>query len=99
MFSDLGDVGPLTSSSSSTSCSSSAGTMKRPNVESSFPRLECGTGIGLKATAPQVETPSKRTKKTDKAKLLRTVRNLNNYFNLHVCLSMAMYVCGYVKFK
>lgn len=68
----LGDVGPLTSSCSSNSCSSSSSSMKRP-VESSLPRLESRTGTGLKVTSPKVETPSKRTKKTDKAKLLRTV--------------------------
>ena len=72
LISGLGDVGPLTSSCSSNSCSSSSSSMKRP-VESSFPRLESRTGTGLKVTSPKVETPSKRTKKTDKAKLLRTV--------------------------
>jgi len=74
--SGLGDVGPLTSSCSSNSCSSSSSSMKRP-VESSFPRLESRTGTGLKVTSPKVETPSKRTKKTDKAKLLRTNSDLH----------------------
>ena len=56
----------------SSSCSSSA-TKRTAVVESGFPRLDARKGTGLKVTGTQQETPSKRTKKTDKAKLLRTV--------------------------
>ena len=68
--------------SSLSSCSSSAATKRTAVVESGFPRLDARKGTGLKVTGTQQETPSKRTKKTDKAKLLRTViiRKLKMHF-------------------
>ncbi len=43
-------------------------------IGDSLPRLSARTGTGYQALP--TETPSKRTKKTDEAKLLRTVRML-----------------------
>lgn len=40
-------------------------------VVESLPKLDARKGVGLRATP--VETPTKRTKRTDKSKLLRTV--------------------------
>ena len=70
--SGLSDVGPLSSAASTASGFSGSYSIKRSSGDI-FPRLEARVGTGFKTPSNPVETPSKRTKKTDKTKLLRTV--------------------------
>ena len=71
---DSGVDGLFGPSSSASNVSTPASSGKRFAPVENLPRLDARKGAGF--ASPKIDTPSKRTKKTDKAKLLRTVRKI-----------------------